>query len=260
MADVAESQTVEQALCLHRLPENLPEGYTRLYFGAEFCPWRFPQVDDLLEAVQLARRAGWAFTLVTPVITEPFLPRLRKALAQILPLLKDTDEVLVSDWGGIAQVREISPQATVVLGRTLSGQKRGPRILDLELSADQKEYFQSGSWNSTEAVALLQRRGIGRIELDNLLQGIAPLPAAICASLHLPFAFVTSSRNCPYADPGHSGPCPAPCGDVFVLESEQSPVPLYQGGNTQFLRNDSLPDNLGRLGIDRLVYHSGLPC
>jgi len=252
---------VERALFLNNLDTDLLDTgeYSRLYFGSEFCPWTFPEPGTICNALEEAHRAGCAFTLATPVICEAFLPRLRETLNDVHPLLRDDDEVLVSDLGGIAVVREIAPSVAIVLGRVLSGQKRGPRILDLELNPDQLDYFRQGSWYSTEGARLLSEIAISRVELDNLLQGIASLPEGLKGSLHYPYAMVTSSRNCPFRETNSAQGCGVLCGEVFRLETPQSSVPLLQGGNTQFLRNEILPDDPAEYGIDRLVFHPRLP-
>lgn len=255
---MASAADCERALFLHRLSGPLPAGYSRLYFGSEFCAWAFPPVQAVEAALRAAREAGWAFTLALPVLPEPFLPLLRQTLETVIPLFVPGDEVMVSDLGEIAPVREAAPAVALTLGRVLSGQKRGPQILDLPLSAPQLDYFRRGSWYGAEGVAFLRERGIERVELDNLLQGIAPLPAPLRGSLHFPYAMVTSSRNCPFREPGSAG-CGARCGEVFTLSSPAGPLPLLQGGNTQFLRHERLPDDLGSLGIDRLVEHPELP-
>jgi hypothetical protein len=75
----------------------------------------------------------------------------------------------------------------------------------------------------------------------------------------MPYAMVASSRNCPFRRSGSAEPCPQPCGEVFTLVSAESPEPLLQGGNTQFLRVERLPVDLPMLGIDRVVEHLELP-
>lgn len=247
---------LEQTLFLHDLPGELPHGLSRLYFGAEFCFWRLPSIEQILTARQLAEEADIGFTLATPLLGEEERCRLARILQRVLTEFRAGDEVLISDWGALELVRGVRDDLTIILGRTLSGQKRGPRILDLPLNPAQTDYFQRGSWHSHEAVALLLEHGIRRIEQDNLLQGLAPLPTALKGSLHLPYAMVTSSRHCPFRT-SHltSGPCPAPCGEMFTLRSEQTPVLLFQDGNTQFLRNETPPADLAALGIDRIVRH-----
>ncbi len=250
-----DADTLEYAAFLNDLPEEPPAGFSRLYFGAEFCFWRLPSSEKTLVALEWARSAGWDFTLVTPVLGEDERVRLDSFLQKVLPQLAAGDEVLISDWGALELVRAVRDDLTILLGRTLSGQKRGPRILDMTLTGEQRDYFQRGSWHSRDAVELLIEQKIDRIEQDNLLQGLAPLPDTLKGSLHLPFAMVTSSRICPFRTSGESGPCPVYCGELFSLKSDETKVLLYQDGNTQFLRNERLPDHLLLLGIDRIVKH-----
>lgn len=251
---------LERALFPASLPPVPPEGYQRLYFGAEFCCWCFPAKEKLHEALSWSRSVGWRFTLVTPVLAESERQQLQPLLQEFVPLLDaNTDEVVISDWGALELVRSANPAVTVALGRALSGQKRGPRILDMQLSPGERDYFRKGSWYGESAGSLLAQQGIRRVELDNLLQGVAALPPGLQGSLHLPYAMVTSSRNCPHRPPGVSGPCPAPCGEVLTLRPADTKVPLLQAGNTQFLENPSVPGDLEQLGIDRLVHHPQLP-
>lgn len=254
--NVAEPQ---RALFLHRLEGALPGGYERLYFGSEFCCWSFPDAARIEDALGAARQAGLAFTLATPVLAEDFLEVLRATLIRLGPALQRGDEILLSDWGALALARAACPQIPLVLGRVLSGQKRGPQILDLDLSAAALDYFRRGSFYGAQARALLAEQGIARIELDNLMQGVAALPGGLRASLHHPYLFVTSSRSCPWRAPGSRGPCGVPCGEVFSLASEREPGALLQCGNTQFLHNPTLPADFAALGIDRLVFHPRLP-
>ncbi len=246
---------LEYASFLNDLPGEPPAGCSRLYYGAEFCFWRLPSIEKTLVAREWARSAGWNFTLATPVLGEDERLRLDSYLKKVLPELDAGDEVLISDWGALELIRAVRDDLTIILGRALSGQKRGPRILDMTLTGEQRDYFQRGSWHNCDAVELLAEHGVERIEQDNLLQGLAPLSDTLQGSLHLPFAMVTSSRICPFRPSGESGPCPVYCGELFSLQSNETQVLLYQDGNTQFLRNERLPDNLLSLGIDRIVTH-----
>ncbi|RMF42987.1 MAG: hypothetical protein D6751_11140 [Deltaproteobacteria bacterium] len=250
---------MEQACLTHLLPADLPDGIDRLYFGAEFCCWRMPDDDAILRAIDLCRGAGIPLTLVTPV----FYPAWQKRAEQLVRLaaenLREGDELLFSDLGMAELVRSAGLDLALVCGRALSGQKRGPRILDLELTEQQRDYFRMGTWYGRTSAAVLREIGVARVELDNLLQGIAPLPEGFSGSLHLPWAMVTSSRNCPFREPRHDRPCTPACGAAFTLETPQTRTPLYQAGNTQFLRNDRMPDDPAGLGIDRIVRHLHLP-
>lgn len=249
---------MEQALFLSR-PTDLTGDYTRLHYGAEFCPWNLSPARDILAMREACGAVGWQFSLVTPVVTQPFLAPFRDLLSEVLPKLSFDDEVVVNDLGSIAVVRDIRDDLPLTVGRALSGQKRGPQILDLDLNDDQLDYFRQGTWYSEPNVALLESMRVERVELDNLFQGVAPLPQGLFGSLHTPYAMVTSSGTCPFRPHAASGPCPAPCGEVMVLTTPESQVPLYQGGNTQFCKLDTLPEDLPMLGIDRVIYHPDLP-
>lgn len=240
--------------------DDIPSGdWSRLYFGAEFCPWRFPSTARLTQFIQTAHQAGLPVTIATPVLNETFLPLFKKQIDEILPRLDVGDELLASDLGTIRIVRRLSAEVTVVAGRVLSGQKRGPRITELDLQAAEQNYFRQGRWYQAESRKFLYEHGITRVELDNLLQGIAPLPEPLVGSLHLPYAMVTSSRNCPVRSSGDYGPCPGGCGDVFKLTTPQTNVELFQAGNTQFMHNPQPPDGLPALRINRQVEHMTLP-
>ena len=143
-------------------------------------------------------------TLVTPTLNQSELSQLGSRLERVLPVLGEGDELVVSDWGVVDLVRSIQPDLTLIVGRALSAQKRDPRIESLELNTAEHEYFRNSAWNSLSAAELLIELGIGRVELDNLLQGIAPLPEPLKGSLHLPFAMVTSTRNCPFRSTHHN--------------------------------------------------------
>lgn len=250
---------VEKAICLTRVDSSLPAGYQRLYFGAEFCSWAMPAQRQVEAALAAAHAAALGFTLLTPVLREETLVELRTLFNSLQGQLQPGDEVVISDFGALELTRELLPQVDIVLGRALSGQKRGPRIEQLGLSVEAQQYFRQGSWYSAEAVALLQEQGIVRVELDNLLQGLDPLPEGLRGSLHTPYAMVTSSRNCPFHGDKSGQRCAGGCGEVFQLQTPQTPHPLLQAGNSQFIELRQVPTDLASLGIDRLVEHAQLP-
>lgn len=249
----------ERALFLHTLPSTLPAGVTRIYVGAEFCPWRLPDLGSLRCMLNWARTNQCAFTLATPVLIEPRRVELANLLATLMPAFSETDELVISDWGVLELARAVNPNIPIVIGRTLSGQKRDPRTPTLGFDSAELKHFRSSSWHAAPAVAMLQDLRIARVEFDNLWQGLEPLPTPLRGTVHTPYAMVASSRNCPFRLPGVATPCPQPCGEAFSLTRDDLPSPLLQGGNTQFVKVPQLPPDLLARGIDRVVEHLDLP-
>jgi len=196
---------------------------------------------------------------MTPVLREETLAELETLFAHLASDWDERDEVLLSDLGALEVARQRLPRATLVIGRALSGQKRGPRIEDLTLTAEALNYFKQGTWYTRAAAELLAEEDIQRVELDNLLQGVAPLPLPVHGSLHVPWLMVTSSRNCPYHRDKKARRCRQGCGEALRLSTPQTRHPLLQAGNSQFIQNSRLPDDLAALRIDRLVEHLELP-
>ena len=249
-----------RALALSRLDDTSDlSGYNRLYFGAEFCSWAMPSNLEILNARDLAHSSGLSFTLMTPVLREETLGELALLFGLLADCWQYEDELLISDLGALEPARQYLPQPQIILGRALSGQKRGPRIEDLTLTDEALEYFKQGRWYGHEARQLLAEYGIRRVELDNLLQGISPLPEGLMGSLHYPWLMVTSSRNCPYHQDKSARRCTLGCGEAFRLNTPQHLQPLLQAGNSQFIENPELPADFVSLGLDRLVEHRQLP-
>ena len=254
---------MERAALISNL-ESLPlitPPHERLYFGPEFCQYLLPSSSELKEALNFAQKKNLSFTLVTPFVTDEGL----KKLIPLWEVLKDwkKPEVVVNDWGVLSFLQENYPEFSLVLGRLLSKQKRGPRLLNIKdrIPREMWAHFQRSYLDLPLVQDFLSQRGIRRVELDNLLQGIKRDPE-IPTSLYYPYAYVTTTRMCltnacdQRIQPLRSiFPCHKECRIyTFRLIHRNMPVSLFIKGNTQFFRNDQIPPNLSELGIDRLVH------
>lgn len=245
---------------LESLPLITPQ-HERLYFGPEFCQHLLPSSSELKEALNFARKKRLSFTLVTPFVTDEGL----KKLIPLWEVLKGwgKTEVVVNDWGVLSFLRENYPEFPLVLGRLLSKQKRGPRLLNIKdkIPREMWDHFQRSYLDLPLVQNFLSQRNIHRVELDNLLQGIKRDPK-IPASLYYPYAYVTTTRMCltnacdQRTQPLRSiFPCHKECSIyTFKLTHKDMPVILFIKGNTQFFKNEEIPSNLSLLGIDRLVH------
>src|SRR5512138_2624335 len=92
-------------------------GLSRLYFGHETCPWRFPGEDEVRQARALAAAEGLGFTLVTPPIPQSRLDGFLQRLESFRPA--PGDEVVFNDIGLLHAAAASSHPATRVMGRLL---------------------------------------------------------------------------------------------------------------------------------------------
>ncbi len=245
------------------------QGYDRLYFGVEFCEIKIPSADEVKRAVAYAAANDMRFTLITPYVTDSGLAAVERAIAA-LPS-KGSIEVVANDFGVLRTLLEFHPNHTPVLGRLLVKQKRGFGISTRRQDAPPAladEWGLSGADNETVR-GYLREIGVKRVEMDNPAQGLASdfLGSGLAASLYTPYAYVTTTRYCPWAYergtwPNMRGRCGRPCLQGIIEETgELFDRTIYLSGNAQFYLNEVIPPEnelLGK-GIDRLIHEPGLP-
>lgn len=251
--------------------EHLPgdlSGYSRLYFGIEFCERLLPSKQELEAALRVAAQHNMQFTFVTPFVTDAGIETL-KMLTDVLPGGGAGLEAVVNDFGYLQVLRQKGWRGDIALGRLLTKQKRGPRLMNVisRLSSEAVEHFRQSNIDAPFTAEFLMEKGISRVELDNLLQGISRSNPCFKASLYVPYAYVTTTRYCLSAGCEKPGaairtikPCQKECQRCgFELSHPTMPVTLMLRGNTQFFKNDVLPGNLEELKIDRLVFQPRIP-
>lgn len=262
---------MEQAIFISKL-ENLRyvnSKYRRLYFGNEFCQHLIPSLEDLKFVMNFVSKQQMDFTLVTPYVTNKGIEILWPILEYVIGNFSET-EIVINDWGFLEIARNEFHCSNFVLGRLLSKQKRGPRILNLmgKVPDSMIQHFRESNVDNPALSNFLINKGIKRVELDNLLQGISRTAPLLKGSLYIPFAYITTTRFCLTSScedrvnrPLRSIiPCNKACQKyTFKLEHRNMPVEIFLKGNTQFFKNKHLPDNLEQLNVDRLVYQPEIP-
>ncbi len=255
-----------------------PGAYTppaRIYFGAEFCQWRLSSAGVLALALSAARKIGSPFTLLTPWVTDAGIERLRK-LFSVLRDEAPESEVVINDLGALVLLNDEFPGLTPVLGRVLIRQRRCPRVPGIinNMPPEGREIYMRAGAEDPVSARLLRRYGVKRIELDYPLQGLdTDLGAAkLKASIYTPYAFVTLTRHCPASFDGRMWQAFNKTGcrikgcakNILELRNPTeagrpaSDTPLLMRGNTQFVKNTSLPAILPD-GINRIVYMENVP-
>jgi len=261
---------MEQAIFISKT-ENLKyvnSKYTRLYFGNEFCQHLIPSLEDFSVIMDFVLRHNMQFSLVTPYVTNKGIEILRPLLEYATRSISSA-EIVINDWGLFRVVRDEFNGLNLVLGRLLTKQKRGPRILNLKeiVPKTMIQHFKESNIDVPTLSDFLINNGINRVELDNLLQGIARQAPSLKASLYFPFSYVTTTRFCLTATSERKvrplrsiSDCNKECQRyTFRLRHKNMPVDLFLKGNTQFFKNERLPDNLDDLNVDRIVYEPEIP-
>jgi len=254
---------------LKRLPAS-GEPFDRLYLGSEFCVWRLPGERELEAALAAAARGGMGFSLVTPFLDEPGLER---ALSLVRALPEDPAiEVVANDLGLLSSLRESGWRGTLVAGRLLTRQRRGPGFQSFgDVPPAAAAALRGSALDAPAFVELLGSvYGVRRFELDDLVQGVRvpALPAGVSLSLYRPWLLVTATRNCPWIFDGRtwdrSHGCPRPCrSQTLRMTPVQDPAAhngertLTLGGCAQFLEHRS--DNPPPTGVDRIVWQPEVP-
>ncbi len=264
---------IERALYITRIADlkHYSGDYSRLYFGNEFCEHLIPSIQELNKVISFALENDLAFTLVTPYVTDAGLRVIEPLLRRIEERMPGS-EVAANDWGVIQLLNDSYTGLEPVMGRLLNKMKRAPRFTNLldVLSESTMHYFKSCSLDSPLYRRFLLEKRVRRVELDNLLQGIALdfSDSGISGSLYIPYACITTTRLCLAASCDVDGseeeigifPCRRECQKyVFQLTHPVMPVPLIRKGNTMFYENKTVPEDMLARNINRIVVAPEVP-
>jgi hypothetical protein len=213
---------------------------SHLYFGSEFCEHLFPDMEVLKRAIDVAEKLHLTFVLATPVANDSLVERIGTAAAS----LPEGAEIVVNDWGVASFLRAAHPQRRLIGGRQLAKMIKDPRVP----SAAWLKLYPS-SYGTPGHMRLLDRLGIGRIELDVPpfatpdLYSVAGLELSVWA----PYAYVAKGRICKIGSlrrdlPGKFAPgrtCHRECLGIVEVGAEASPAGLvsFARGNSLFYRH-----------------------
>ena len=236
--------------------------YSRVYFGSEFCIERLPSIDDLIVLISFCEEHNKTFTLLTPYLPEEGIAKVEKLL-DFLHNKGIYPEILIGDWGMLHFIPEkYGEKFPLVLGRIAAKQKTGPRVeLIKDISPATYESSKKSHIDIPAFINFLKQKGVQRIDLDMPLQGLditLPEDSGISLSLNYPYTYISTTRQCPIRE---SGACD--CGESFLrLSSAQMPIPLYNRGNTVFLKHND-PLDISRISglpqLNRIIFEPEVP-
>lgn len=245
------------------------DGYSRLYFGNEFCSYLIPSAAELGVVIDFVKLRKSGLSFVTGYANDGDIKKYT-ALFKIIEKSGIAAEIIINDWGIFELSQDFSMKA--VLGRLLCRQKKGRRILNIftRLPREAKERFQSAALNAN-FVDFLKKNNIERVEIDNLLQGVFlnSIKERLSFSLYLPYGYITTTRLCPsHADNQRmmaSLVIPASCNkdcrrtEYFTLAHREMRGDLILKGNTIFYKCENINLICRDKRVDRIVFQPKLP-
>ena len=253
-----------RAACSAPWRELLPPGPTvALYFGTEFCEDRLPTPAEARASCELALAHGLEPTLLTPLATPEALQRVQ-ALLDELGNGGWQPAVVFNDWGVLGLLRQDHPTLPRRAGRLMNRSLRDPRAYR---DAPEGRATHEGM-RFARMRRFLADAGVAAIETDADLEGgfLGEGETAMQRTLHLPYTFAASGRNCPLkallfrdgdgfsqaiaercSAPCRAGPLPAPRSDTTV--------PQWRAGNTLFYEMPPAALQGFLTHADRIVLH-----
>ena len=278
---------MEKAIHINNIKQiKLPIArYHRIYWGNEFCQNLIPLPADTDKILDYSHRHKLGFTFVTPFVTEEGLKTIESSLSW-LKRYGAGCEIVVNDWGVLDTIwRRYGNFFEIVLGRLLTRQQRDPlmsRFLEKQppLAVRDKKSritvflhrlptkrcqmaMRSCYLNAEAAQSFLVKRGVVRIELNNVIQGIRTEGISLKKSLYTPYVHISSTRFCPmetkYQKIYRINVCRKECRREYdILRNKKIPKIIYRKGNSIFYKNPVVLERIFALGIDRVVYQQGL--
>lgn len=259
--------------------------HQRIYWGSEFCQNLIPCVEDTKKMMGFAKRRDLGLTFLTPFVTDAGLTRLK----EIFELIRGSDEayeVVVNDWGVLMMLCDDYPDLKLSLGRLLTRQNCDVQMEPLRARHETRAYmgpdgkvtvlthypmdraFHDSMRKSFVNVGfvgdLLSRYNIGRVELNNLVQGADFTGIRQKVSLYTPYVNVSTTRFCPmetdYQRRHRINVCTRECQKHYLrLYDKQAKKTLYRRGNTLFYRNRLALESIDSAAVDRIVFQKELP-
>ena len=234
-----------------------------LYFGSEFCQELIPGKRDMEIFCEHGKARELEAVLLTPIVTHKGLDRLAR-LFDHLTGQGWFPAVVFNDWGVLELLRKQFPALPRRMGRLMNRGLRDPR-LKMQAVDPAGENTHRGAGIRRLASSL----GVSAVESDADLEPgfLGPGSDHLTRTLHVPFTFASSGRNClekAAAAPAGKGlfsqglnsGCSAPCRGIYRQEHRQdTQVDMLRAGNTLFFKTP--PEWLSRhiKLADRVVFH-----
>ena len=111
--------------------DSVNEGYTRIYFGHEYCLHRIFKLEDVKKISDYCLQSNKDLTLVTPYMTDKCIDNMVKILDYI-KINNINCEMLVNDFGFLDFINKYYDGIfDLVLGNLLNKVKKGRQLMNI---------------------------------------------------------------------------------------------------------------------------------
>ena len=235
---------------------------TALYFGTEFCQELLPGIRETEAFCDHCFAHGLEAVLLTPIVTQKGFHRLQR-LFDGLASRGLFPAVVFNDWGVLELLRTTHPSFPRRMGRLMNRGLRDPR-LEIRPLGSAGENTERGTGIRKLASSL----GVTAVETDaDLEPGYLGAGNGFERTLHVPFTFVSSGRNClekAAAAPAGKGVfthglksgCNASCRGICRKEYRRdTQKQMWRAGNTLFFEAPAEWIARHAAFADRIVLH-----
>lgn len=237
-------------------------------FGAEFCMYQIPTLEDFTRAYELTAKARRGFVYVTPRLANGAIEMMRKHLTMLNELGGGT--VVINDLGTLRILRELS-NLHPHLGRQLVyTPSRCPwktiteHSVSLFTRRKVKSIFYQTALNYSPTIDFFKNHGVVGTDIDWIpelfpqLQFISHHQLRVAIHTHLvPVAITRKCHMARFRSEEDLARCSKPCyTSAYTMENEWLKTPLFLHGNTVFRLtepNRRLIPSLIKQGVRDLV-------
>lgn len=249
-------------LCPQKIAEMLPEGrLSAVYFGTEFCQDLLPTFSTAQGFCQLAQTHDLEAVLLTPPVRTDGVCETEKLVGQLLGA-GFSPTLVANDFGVLHMLRRKYPQLKCQAGRLMNRTLRDPRLADQAKAAASMETPRGEKLRS-----FFVTLGVKGLETDVDLEGryLGIGHEKLQRTLHLPYSFAASGRNClmkAEALPKTNfaalldQPCAKFCEQRWHAETRADvDFPLWRAGNTLFYEAPASMVAVHVRHAERIVIH-----
>ena len=237
---------VIQAGNLHHLKIALMSECDAVRFGAEFCMYQIPTLDDLKQAYVLTEKARRGFVYVTPRLANGAIETIRNHLTLLNELGGGT--VVINDLGTLRILHELDALRPHLGRQLVYTPSRCPwktiteQSVSLFTRRKVKSIFYQTALNYDPTIDFFKNRGVVGADIDwipeyfSQLRFLSRRQLKVAIHTHLiPVAITRKCHMARFRGEENLSHCSKPCyTSAYGMENALLETPLFLHGNTVF--------------------------